>query len=74
MVHVCARFQYVDDLFIALWGNMQSTYVIFGAADIEKSDPGGGSHHATARRAGAEAFLKPAPANCAPRELDVRKV
>ena len=61
-------------LFVALSGDMQSTYVIFGEADWEKSGSGGGSHHPTARRAGAEAFLKSAPAKCGPRGVEVRTI
>ena len=61
-------------LFVALSGDVQSTYVIFGVADMEKPVSGGRSHRPTARRAGAEAFLKPTPTKCAPREVEVRTV
>ena len=73
---LCVRvpFLYIHGLFIALSGNMQSTYVIFGEAYVEKSGSGGGSHYPTARSASAEEFLKPAPGKFAPAEVEVRKV
>ena len=71
MVHVCARTFY---MLMVCSLPLQSTYVNFGEANSEKSGSVGRGRHPTARRAGAEAFLNPAPANCAPREVEVRTV